>query len=55
MQRLVTPGSVDMSCSSSSEEDADVRQIGATADVSISTKTRVALLSVLSNFYSCAA
>jgi hypothetical protein len=55
MQRLVTPGSVEMSCSASSEEDADARQAGALADVSISTKTRVALLSMLSNFYSCAA
>ena len=48
MQRLVTPGSVDAS-SSSSEHDANPRQAAI-----ISTKTRVALLSILSNLYGCA-
>ena len=55
MERLGTLGSVDMSSSSISEQDADARQAGATALISISIKTRVSLLSILSNLHSCAA
>jgi hypothetical protein len=54
MQHLVTPGSAEAS-SYSSEQDADARQSGTTAVISISAKTRVALLSILSNLYGCAA
>ena len=55
MEHLDTPGSVDMSSSFSSEQDADARQADATALICISTKTRVSLLSILSNLHSCAA
>jgi hypothetical protein len=55
MERLGTPGSGDISGSASSEQDADARQAGATAVICISTKTRISLLSILSNLHSSAA